>query len=138
MSGSLERVPKVLVNWILSFLPKYDIAMCSQVSSQFQRESSSRLVRHCKVPFKQFMQWSQTKRLEVKRLESVTSTRYLPPLITHLTFDGDFNQRLSPGVLPWSIRHLTFGSEFNQPLATGVLPSNLIELTCENKRIKLS
>jgi hypothetical protein len=35
----------------------------------------------------------------------------LPPLLTHLTFDDNFNQLVT---LPQSLTHLTFGGKFNQ------------------------
>ena len=53
----------------------------------------------------------------------------LPTSLTHLDFGYYFNQPLSPGVLPTSLTQLTFGSNFNQPLTAGVLPTSLTQLT---------
>ncbi|EGG19849.1 hypothetical protein DFA_06952 [Cavenderia fasciculata] len=45
-----------------------------------------------------------------------------------LTFSYNYNQPLSPGVLPTSLQSLVFGDRYNQPLSVGVLPSSLQSL----------
>lgn len=53
----------------------------------------------------------------------------LPPLLAHLVFGDDFDQRLDSIVLPLSLTHLVFGCNYNQPLDGVVLPSSLTHLT---------
>jgi GTPase SAR1 family protein len=49
-------------------------------------------------------------------------------VLTHLTFLGEFNQRIVAGSLPNSLTHLTFIWEFNQPIVAGSLPNSLTHL----------
>jgi len=51
----------------------------------------------------------------------VATTTDIPPYVTHLTFDDNFNQPIKN--LPPSIIYLTFGRNFNQPIQNNIPPS---------------
>jgi len=51
----------------------------------------------------------------------------IPSKVTHLTFDDEFDGRLSNNCVPSSVTHLTFGICFSQPLS--YLPSSITHLT---------
>ena len=53
----------------------------------------------------------------------------LPTRLTFLRFGNEFNQPLDKGVLPDGLPVLRFGHMFNQPLEKGVLPNGLTNLT---------
>jgi hypothetical protein len=50
-------------------------------------------------------------------------------LVTHLTFDKEFNKKLKEGDIPNSVTHLTFGKEFNQKLKKDDIPNSVTHLT---------
>ena len=53
---------------------------------------------------------------------------YVLESLKNLTFRGQFNRALKPGVLPTALQHLKFGALFDQPLERGVLPDGLQSL----------
>jgi len=61
----------------------------------------------------------------IKKLSNVPTLHNLPKNLTHLEFDLDFDEEISPGDLPQTLIEIRFGESFNQPILPNVFPSSL-------------
>jgi hypothetical protein len=93
-----------------------------QKLSHKERENVRKLI----VSWRGSSQLRVSKRFTYYSSEGRFRHEQLPPNLTHLVFDTQFNQRL-PDVLPEGLTHLVFGDRFNQKLPKE-LPNGLTHL----------
>lgn len=60
---------------------------------------------------------------------SSTDVSKNPRNISHLTFGHNFNQSISPGLIPSPVTHLTFGTHFDQPMSPDLIPLSVRHLS---------
>uniref|UniRef100_A0A6C0C7I2 F-box and FNIP repeat-containing protein n=1 Tax=viral metagenome TaxID=1070528 RepID=A0A6C0C7I2_9ZZZZ len=119
INGSYEKFPKNVKNIVISCYPACNVYAASP---------------HFSIPIAtthltlyQFTQeWIQSKTINIESIK-----RKIPNTITHLTFNGDFNENIH-GCIPNSVTHLRFGEHFNHSIE-GCLPVSVTHLSIDNR-----